>query len=510
MKYFLLVLMFPIGLYAATMPAHAADAARPNVIVFFVDDLGWTDLGCFGSDFYESPHIDRLAADGVKFTQAYAACTVCSPSRAALLTGQYPARLHVTDFIPGHPIENTPLRIPDWTQKLKLEEVTIAELLRDAGYRTAHVGKWHLTPRDRTGDINDDGSYPDYYPDRQGFEFNIGGCERGAPASYYWPYGRGKTLQQRQANNTFRTIPKDGGKEGTYLTDQLTAHALRLIQQFDQQPFFLYFPFYNVHMPLQGRADLVEKFKAKQSQHPDVRHGNFNYAAMIANVDEAIGRVLAQLERHGVADRTLVIFSSDNGGLCPQATTNSPLRQGKGTIYEGGVRVPAIIRWPGHCQAGGVNSEPIITIDFFPTILEATGVTAPPEVAAKIDGRSLLPLLESPATASLDRKALYWHYPHYHMEGAVPHSAVRMGDWKLIERHDGAPPELYDLGKDIHEDHNLAEKYSGQAKRLQNELHCWRKLIDAQMPTPNADYDAQKPIGWARGTRFREIAPVRK
>ena len=201
-------LFLPVLWLLALIFSGASAAEKPNVIVFFVDDMGWTDLGCFGSDFYETPNIDRLASEGVKFTNAYAACTVCSPSRAALLTGQYPARLHVTDFIPGHPIENTPLRIPDWTQRLELEKKTIAEELKEQGYRTAHFGKWHLTPRDRTTNPNDDGSYPEFYPDKQGFDFNFGGCERGAPASYYWPYGRGKTMEEKKANNTFRTLQR--------------------------------------------------------------------------------------------------------------------------------------------------------------------------------------------------------------------------------------------------------------------------------------------------------------
>ncbi len=486
-------------------------AERPNVIVFFVDDLGWTDVGCFGSDFYETPNIDRLAAEGVRFTQGYAACTVCSPSRAALLTGKYPARLRVTDFIPGHEFENTPLLIPEWTRQLDLEELTVAELLKADGYRTAHLGKWHLTPRDRTDDPNDDGNFPDFYPDRQGFDVNIGGCERGAPASYFWPYGRGRTLEERKDNNTFRTLPDRAATEETYLTDQLADEAVRLIGRFDQDPFFIYFPFYNVHTPLQGRPDLVEKYRRKLEANPDVAQKNITYAAMVESVDEAIGRIMGEVAERGLSERTVVIFTSDNGGLYPEATTNRPLRQGKGSIYEGGVRVPTIIRWPGVAEAGGVSDEPVITPDFFPTILEATGTPLPAELADAIDGRSLVPLLRDPAGATLDRDAIFWHYPHYHMMGGVPHSAVRMGDWKLIERHGGtAPPELYHLAEDIHEDHNLAGTEPERAAAMLARLRAWRDSVGAQMPTRNPAYDATRPTGVERGGKIRPMDVVRE
>lgn len=494
-----------------TVPATAA-VERPNVVIFFVDDLGWTDVGCYGSDFYETPHVDQLAADGIRFTNAYAACTVCSPSRAAMLTGQYPARLHVTDFIPGHAVENTPLTMPDWTQRLKLEETTIAELLQNAGYRTAHLGKWHLTPRDRNSNPNDDGNYPEFYPEHQGFEFNIGGCERGAPSSYFWPYGRGSTLAERKRNNTFRMLPgrpTPKYDEQTYLTDQLADEAVRLIGEFGQDPFLIYFPFYNVHTPLQGRPDLVAKYETKLKQHPNVRHRNAIYAAMVESFDHAIGRVMKQLEEQDVSNRTLVIFSSDNGGLAPKATSNSPLRQGKGSIYEGGVRVPTIIRWPGMVEAGSTCEEPVITVDFFPTILEATGIKTPQDLASRVDGKSLVPLMSSP-DRRLERDAIFWHYPHYHMMGAIPHSAIRVRDWKLIERHNGAPLELYHLPTDIHEDHNLAETEPDRTTQLRDRLHKWRAAVGAQMPVANPNYDASRPTGRPGARRFVPISPVRR
>ncbi len=490
-----------------SLPSGISGATPPNVILFFVDDMGWTDLGCFGSDMYETPHIDALAAQGTKFTNGYSACTVCSPSRAALMTGKYPARLHVTDFIPGHPIENTPLLIPDWTQTLKLDELTIAELLKPKGYQTAHIGKWHLTPRDRTSDPNSDGSYPDYYPDKQGFDFNIGGCERGAPASYFWPYGRGKTLEDQKNNNTFKTLP-EGGEEGEYLTDRLADEAVKLIDGFGQDPFFIYYAFYNVHTPLQARPDLLAKYEAKIAANPDALHNNAKYAAMVESVDQAVGKVMAKLRDQGIDDKTMIIFSSDNGGLRPEATSNLPLRQGKGGIYEGGVRVPTFVRWPSVTKPGSVSDEPVISMDFLPTILEAAEVEPPAELAAVIDGKSLVPILKD-ADASLDREAIFWHYPHYHMSSAQPYSAIRAGDWKLIERHGSEELELYNLAEDIHEDNNLAQAQPEKAQQLYQKLKDWRESVGAQMPVANPDYDPDQPIGWRNGQRFREPQGIR-
>jgi arylsulfatase A-like enzyme len=504
-----LVWLLVLSIYGAACVDRVTVASnKPNVIVFFVDDLGWTDIACFGSDFYETPQVDRLAARGVRFTNAYSACTVCSPSRAALMTGMYPARLHVTDFIPGHVIENTPLLKPEWTQQLNLEHVTIAEVLQQAGYATAHFGKWHLTPRSPSSNPNDDGDFPEFYPDKQGFDFNFGGCERGAPASYYWPYGRGKTLEERQQNNTYRTLPRESGGEGVYLTDQLAREAARFIQSVGDQPFFLSFPFYNVHTPLEGREDLVAKYTAKLKGHPEVRHRNVQYAAMVESVDQAIGLVMEQVEQQGLTSSTLVIFSSDNGGLCPQSTSNLPLRQGKGTIYEGGVRVPTIVSWPERAALGAECQEPIMTLDFFPTIVEAAGVDAS-ATRILVDGRSLVPLLTNPQ-GSLGREALYWHYPHYHMMGAVPYSAIRMGEWKLIERLDGSPLELYRLSDDIHEDRNLAKQQPELAADLHGRLQQWRQQVGAQMPTVNPAYDSSLPIGRRQGTVVSPMATVRE
>jgi len=500
----------------ASWPAFTAFAqAKPlplNVVVFLVDDMGWTDLGCQGSDLYETPNIDRLAASGTRFTDGYAACTVCSPTRAAYQTGQYPARLRVTDFIPGHPIENTPMIIPEWTQRLELEHSTIAEMLKSAGYQTAHLGKWHLTERDRSATGNSTGHYPTHYPEKQGYDFNIGGNEHGAPPSYFWPYGRGKTLVDKKDNPILRTMPaRDSSTEAEYLTDRIADEGVRLIERFagdgDQRPFFTSFCFYNVHTPLQGPADLVKKYRKKIAETSPERHTNPVYAAMVESVDRAVGRVLTTLEEQNLAERTLIIFTSDNGGLRPQATDNSPLRQGKGGIYEGGVRVPFIVRWPGVTPAGSVSHEAVITMDIVPTILAATGVEAPAAARAKLDGVSLANVLRAPSSSTLDRNALYWHYPHYHSMGARPYSAIRAGDWKLIQLHGKMDsPELYNLVDDLHEDTNLAANYPDKAGELLKMLDAWRNSVDAQMPRPNDNYAPDKDIG--RRNKDGSIKPM--
>ncbi len=500
-----------------TLALAQTKQAPLNVVVFLVDDMGWTDLGCQGSDLYETPNIDRLAASGTRFTDGYAACTVCSPTRAAYQTGQYPARLRVTDFIPGHPIENTPLIIPEWTQRLELEQTTIAEMLKSAGYQTAHLGKWHLTERDRSATGNSTGHYPTHYPEKQGYDFNIGGNEHGAPPSYFWPYGKGKTLADKKDNPILRTMPpRDGSTKNEYLTDRIADEGVRLIERFvsdaESRPFFTSFCFYNVHTPLQGPADLVEKYRKKIAATAPKLHTNPVYAAMVESVDRAVGRVLTTLEEQKISDHTLIIFTSDNGGLRPQATDNSPLRQGKGGIYEGGVRVPFIVRWPGATPAGSVSHEPVITMDIVPTILEATGVEAPAEVRGKFDGVSLAPVLRDPASATLGRDAIYWHYPHYHSMGAHPYSAIRAGDWKLIQVHEKMDsPQLYRLAEDIHEDTNLAASHPDKATELLEKLDAWRHSVDAQMPAPNGDYDSTKEIGRPnRDGSIKAMTPIRE
>ncbi|MBL8222775.1 MAG: sulfatase [Bryobacterales bacterium] len=332
----------------------------PNFVFILADDLGWTDLGCFGSTFYRTPNIDRLAKEGMRFTSAYAACPVCSPTRAAILTGRYPARLHLTDWIPGRTPPGVKMRVPEWTPHLPLTEITIPEVIISTGYISAHIGKWHL------GD-------QDYYPENQGFSLNFAGTHLGSPPNYFSPYG---------ISNVSDTV------KGEYLTDRLTTEALRFLDQSRQRPFFLYLAHYAVHTPLEAKPETAARYRGRI--RPGQAHSHPVYAAMIESVDESVGRVMAKLDELGLSRHTVVIFTSDNGGVIGRRhiTSNEPLREEKATLYEGGIRVPAIIRWPGVTAPGSVSDTPITSVDYFPTILEIAGLKPP----ASIDGASLVPL----------------------------------------------------------------------------------------------------------------------
>jgi arylsulfatase A-like enzyme len=442
--------------------AVSAHANPPNVVLIVADDLGWTDLGCYGSDLYESPHIDALARDGMRFTANYSACTVCSPTRAALLTGKYPARLHITDWIPGLPPANPKLIVPEFTKHLPHEEVTLAERLRDAGYRAASIGKWHL------GGL-------EFYPEHHGFDVNIAGTDQPQPRpGYFAPYEI-KTIEQ--------------GPEGEYITDRLGEEAAQFIRAHADRPFFLYLPHFAVHTPIQAKKKLIEHHQSRLK--PGMRHTNAAYAAMIDSMDQTVGRIRETLGELGIADRTIIIFTSDNGGRIP-TTSNAPLRAGKGSCYEGGVRVPLIIAWPGIAAAGSTCDAPVITMDLYPTILEMLGQSLAAD--AICDGVSLVPQLRQ--TGSLADRALYWHYPHYQhyqMEGTTPYGAIRRGDYKLIEFYDDLRVELYNLRDDVGERNNLAAAEPERVKSLRNQLHEWRDAVDAQMPARNPNYDPTKP-----------------
>ncbi len=457
--------MLALAAIAIGARAHAADKApaKPmNVVLVLADDFGWTDLHSYGSDLYGSPNIDRLAADGVRFTQNYSACTVCSPTRAALLTGKYPARLHITDWIPGLPPENPKLIVPDFTKQLPLEEKTIADVLHAAGYATASIGKWHL-------------GGPPFYPEHHGFDINIAGTDAPRPfPGYFAPY----------AIDTIKQGPK-----GEYITDRLGVEADKFIRANADKPFFLYLPHFAVHLPVNAKKKLTAKYQAKV--HDGMRHTNAAYAAMIDSMDQTVGKLRKTLDELKLADNTLFIFTSDNGGRIP-TTSNAPLRAGKGSCYEGGVRVPLIVYWPGVTKAGATCDEPVITMDLLPTILEILGRSPAPNNVC--DGVSLVPLLRE--GGQLADRPLFWHYPHYQhyqKEGTTPYAAVRRGDYKLIEFFDGAPTELYNEREDISEKKNLASEQPERVKALRDELHAWQKTIGAQMPTPNPNYDPTKP-----------------
>jgi len=433
---------------------------RLNFIFILVDDLGWTDLGCQGSTFYATPHIDQLAREGMRFTQAYAACTVCSPSRASLLTGKYPARLHITDWIKGHVRPHARLRVPDWTMHLPREERTLGDAFREAGYITASIGKWHL-------------GGPEFYPEHHGFDVNIGGNDRGHPPSYFPPY--------QLAN-----LPD--GPPGEFLSDRLTAETVAFIEQNRTRPFFIYLSHYAVHTPLMGKPEVIAKYQAQAD--PRQPHHNPQYAALVESVDDSVGRIRACLETWQLAENTVIFFTSDNGGLTVRkVTSNHPLRAGKGSAYEGGVRVPLLVRWPGVTPPGSLCTTPVITPDFYPTLLEMAGLKSARHQV--VDGRSLVPLLRQ--RGAFRRNALYWHYPHYHPGGATPYSAVRAGDWKLIEFFEDQHVELYHLRDDLGETNDLAAAHPAKARALRRQLHSWRQSVGAQLPTPNSDFDAAHP-----------------
>ncbi|MHC4736738.1 MAG: sulfatase, partial [Planctomycetota bacterium] len=400
---------------------------QPNFVFFLIDDMGFKDIGCNGSTFYETPNIDKLAKDGMRFTDAYAACPVCSPTRASIMTGKYPVRLNLTDYLVGR--RRGKLIPPEYIHQMPLEEVTIAESLKEAGYATCFIGKWHL------------GDKP-YWPEHQGFDINIGGTRSGMPRNYFWPKWRGN--------------PPIQGRAGEYLTDRLTDEALKFLEGKKDKPFLLYLSHYAVHIPLQAKKDMIEKYKAKAAKRlakeprflPEGRskvrqvQDHPVYAGMVESVDESVGRVMKKLEDLGVADNTVVIFMSDNGGLSTAEglpTSNLPLRAGKGWLYEGGIREPMIIKWPGVVKPNSVCSEPVTSTDFYPTMLEMADLPLKPK--QHVDGVSLVPLLKG--KEKLERNAIFWHYPHYGNQGGSPGGAVRAGDYKLIEFYEDNRAELY-------------------------------------------------------------------
>jgi arylsulfatase A-like enzyme len=454
------------GLLLATAfdsTAKAADA-RPNVVVIVADDLGWADLGCYGSRFHQTPALDRLAREGMRFTQAYAACPVCSPTRAALLTGKYPARLNLTDWLPGRPdMPSQKLLRPDFRRELPLEETTLAEVLRAAGYATAAIGKWHL-------------GGAGFGPEQQGFDVNTAGDAAGSPRSYFAPY---------QQNGRFPP-GLDVAPEGEYLTDRLTAEAEKFIEKNHERPFFLYLAHFAPHIPLKAKAELVRKYEA--ARKPAQPQNNPIYAAMLESLDAGVERVMQKLEDLKLAARTVVIFTSDNGGLATlegpdtPATSNAPLREGKGYLYEGGLRVPLIFKWPDGIKPEGLCETPVCSIDLVPTLVEIYGVVPP----TGIDGVSLAPLLRK--TGELPARDLFWHYPHYSNQGGRPGGAIRDGEDKLIEFYETGRLELYDLKTDPGESTNLVDRFPEKAVRLAARLRDLRQSVGASEMRANPDY----------------------
>ncbi len=450
---------------------------KPNIILITVDDLGWTDLACYGSQYYETPHIDQLAAEGMLLTNAYAAAAICSPTRAALLTGKAPARTGITDWIravfQGGTIPEdktyTLKYVGDSTNKLlcpanplwmEHEQVTIAELLQQQGYATGHIGKWHLGTED-------------WYPETQGFDENIGGCDYGQPPSYFDPYYHSENMSE------IPTLPPR--QEGEYLEDRLADEAVSFIKRHQGQPFFLNLCPYAVHTPIQGRPDLVAKYEKKKTTHQK----NPEYAAMVESVDQSVGKIMQTLKERQLDEHTLLIFTSDNGGLEIEiATDNDPLRSGKGYPYEGGIRVPMIIRWPGRIAPQTKSNTPVISYDLFPTICEVTGISLPNP--HNIDGTSILPVLTQ--QKALPPRPLYWHFPHYRGEDVVPYSIIREGDWKLIKQYEGKTFELFNLSEDLSEKQDLSGQYPEKVAALDRKLEHWLHQVQARLPKENPAY----------------------
>jgi arylsulfatase A-like enzyme len=465
------IVLFSIARFAV------ADAP-PNFIVLVADDLGATDLGCLGSTFYETPHLDKLAATGMKFTNAYSTCPVCSPSRSSIMTGRYPARTRITDFISGSNTpekwtRNTRLLPAPYLNRLRLQERTVAEALRDAGYETFFAGKWHLGGRG-------------YLPTEQGFNTNQGGTNAGSPKSYFSPY-----------QNPYL---KDG-ERGEELSMRLAEEAGRFIEANKDRPFFVCLPFYAVHVPLQASPELLQKYEAKaarlnltepqwgKERGKKVRlvQNHPTYASMIETMDAAVGALLQQLEALSLTENTVVVFTADNGGLATaegSPTSNLPLRTGKGWLYEGGIRVPTIVRWPGVTAEASTCATPITGCDYFPTFLDAAG--RPLEPDRHIDGVSIAPLLRGEMIAG---RPLYWHYPHYGNQGGMPGGAIRDGRWKLLEWYEDGSLELYDLANDPGETNDLAKQNADIVERLHQRLSDWRRTVGARMPTPNPNYN---------------------
>lgn len=472
-----LVLVAVLWTCAASCPTQTTAAEKPiNFVFFLVDDLGYMDIGANNPDcFYDTPNVDRLARSGMRFTNGYAACPVCSPTRLSIMTGKYPSRTDATNWFSGARAErfvSAPLH-----NRMDLEEVTLAEALKEHGYATFFAGKWHLGPTE------------EFWPEHQGFDVNKGGWKLGGPygpGKYFVPYGNPRL---------------DDGPKGEHLPDRLAAETCKFIEQHKQGPFLAYLSFYSVHTPLISRDDLKQKYQAKaerlgllakeqfaeeeqnfltkRPRQVRIVQSHAIYGGMIEAMDLAIGKVLDMLDRLGLAENTAVFFMSDNGGLSTSEgspTSNLPLRGGKGWLYEGGIREPYMVRWPGVTDPNTTCDVPVTSTDFYPTMLAMAGLPLRPKQHK--DGRSLVPLLKS--DKELDREALYWHYPHYGNQGGFPGGAIRMGDWKLLERYEDGRVHLYNLAEDIGERNDLAEKHPERVEAMRDKLHAWYQEVDAK------------------------------
>ncbi len=453
-------------------------AERPSFVLFLVDDLGYMDIGANNPEtFSETPHVDRIAREGMRFTHGYAANPVCSPTRYSIMTGKYPTRAACTNFFTGNRAGR--FKPAEFNNFMPREETTLAEALKEHGYATFFAGKWHLGPTE------------EFWPEHQGFDVNQGGCDRGGPYGgnkYFSPYGNPRLTD---------------GPPGEHLPDRLASETVKFIRAHRDVPFLAFLSFHSVHTPLMGRPDLVEKYRRKaetitgpefgteEQVWPDAKaprevrilQKHAVYAAMVEAMDLAVGKVLAALDDLELADSTVVCFLSDNGGLSTSEgspTSNLPLRGGKGWLYEGGIRVPFLIKWPGETPPGSTCDVPVLSTDFYPTLLEMAGVPPRPEQA--LDGLSLVPLLR-PA-GEFPHRDLFWHYPHYSNQGGFPGAAIRSGDWKLIERFEDGRVHLYNLADDPGERRDLAEQQPQRVAAMRQRLHAWYQEVGARFLQP--------------------------
>ncbi len=452
------------GVLSLTACAEKHQAPAPNIIMLLVDDLGWKDVGFMGSTFYETPNIDKLSHESLIFTNAYAACAVCSPTRASIQTGRYPARTGVTDWIrarfqvPGGALEAPPayqenpgrlLKTPSNPYWMSLDEITIAEQLKQSGYFTCHIGKWHLGP-------------DDYYPEKQGYDVNIAGCDMGQPVNYFDPYANEKGVH-------FPTL--EPREKGEYLVDRLADELVHVIDQHKDKPFFINMCYYAVHTPLMAKQEMIDKYESKNALDAQ---DNPVYASMIESVDQAVGKLITCLEKNGLMENTVIVFFSDNGGLL-SSTSNNPLRAGKGYPYEGGIREPMFIFWKDRIRPG-VCETPVSSIDFMPTFCSLTGTPIPDKV---IDGVDISPLFFN---EPLEPRPLFWHFPHYRGKDVVPYSIIRDGRWKLIKYYEGKAFELYDLESDLTEYHDVSEQFPLVRDSLNKKLDKWLENTGAKIP----------------------------
>ncbi len=463
----------------------ADEPTRPNVVLILADDLGYTDLGCYGNKYYETPNIDRLAESGLRFTSGYTCGPNCQPTRAALLSGQYGPRtgVYTVGGINRFDWQSRPLRPVDNVTELPLSKVTLADALKSAGYATAMFGKWHL------------GNDAKYHPAKRGFD---------------------EAIVSQGRHFKFATNPRTPHAPDEYLADFLTDRAVEFVRRHKDKPFFLYLPHFAVHTPLQAKSELIANFDSKS---PVAGHHDPTYAAMITSVDESVSRIVALLDELKLSKNTLVIFTSDNGGVggyrregvhATDITNNAPLKGGKGMLYEGGVRVPYIFRWPGTIDAGGTCAVPINTVDLYPTLLELCGGRAASD--HPLDGTSYAGLLADPNVAAATRDPIYWHFPGYLGSGddtwrTLPVGAIRAGDWKLLEFFEDGRLELYNLADDIGETRNLADDMPERTADMHKRLIAWRESVGAPMPTKNANRQPPRPT---KNGRQRRARPNRK